>query len=146
MYLSEQSINFGEIKIGNSATKLLTVHNDSDLSTTYQIFTDPNNIFSFNKVRGYVQGRGFDRIIISFTPRHTINYYARIFCVISNQILYLDLLGTCYDLLIKPIPLLQSHIDNFRRRVIQGRLTEVDFKYMENSYLMNNQNLNQSNL
>jgi hypothetical protein len=47
-----------------------------------------------------------------------------------------DLLGTCYDLLIKPIPLQQQHVQNFRRRVIQGKLTEIDFKYMENSFLM----------
>lgn len=43
-----------------------------------------NNIFSFNKVRGTITGRGFDRIIISFTPRNTINYYERIYCVVSN--------------------------------------------------------------
>ena len=35
VYLSEKSINFGEIKIGNQATKLLTIHNDSDLATSY---------------------------------------------------------------------------------------------------------------
>jgi hypothetical protein len=30
VYLSEVSINFGEIKIGNQASKLLTIHNDSE--------------------------------------------------------------------------------------------------------------------
>ncbi|CAD8141208.1 unnamed protein product [Paramecium octaurelia] len=146
VYLSEKSINFGEIKIGNQATKLLTIHNDSDLATSYQFYTDMNNIFSFNKIRGLIQGKSFDRIIVTFTPRHTINYYERVYCVASNQIKFVDLIGTCYDLLIKPIPLLQQHIDNFRRRVIQGKLSEVDFKYMENSYLMKINQQNQSNL
>lgn len=34
--------------------------------------------------------------------------------------MYLDLLGTGYNLLIKPIPLIQRHIKVFRRKVIDG--------------------------
>jgi hypothetical protein len=40
VYLSDYSINFGEIKIGNTASRLLTIHNDSELPTTYQLFAD----------------------------------------------------------------------------------------------------------
>lgn len=50
--------------------------------------------------------------------------------------MYVDLIGTCYDLLIKPLPLLQKHIDAFRRRVISGKISEIDFRYMENAALM----------
>ncbi|KAM3137891.1 hypothetical protein pb186bvf_009972 [Paramecium bursaria] len=147
VYLSEKSINFGEIKIGNQAKQLLTVHNDSDLNTNYQIYSDTGNIFSFNKVKGTSPAKGFDRIIITFIPKNQICYYERVYVIISNQLLYVDLIGTCYDLLIKPIPLQQIHIDNFRRRVIQGMLSEVDFKYMENSFLMQiNQQQYQTNL
>jgi len=32
--------------------------------------------------------------------------------------------------------LLQKHIDAFRGRVILGKLTEIDFKYMENAMLL----------
>lgn len=147
VYLSEMSINFGEIKIGNTSSKLLTVHNDSELATSYQFYCDKGNIFSFSKTRGTVPVKGMERIIINFNPSHTINYYERVYCVTRNhQILYVDLIGTCYDLLIKPIPLQQHHINNFRRRVITGKLTEVDFRYMENSYIMKlNQMLGQNN-
>jgi hypothetical protein len=34
--------------------------------------------------------------------------------------LYVDLIGTCYDILVKPIPLMQRHIDIFRHKVIMG--------------------------
>ena len=68
---------------------------------------------------------------------HTICYYERIYCLVRNHsLLYVDLIGTCYDLLIQPIPLLQKHIDAFRGRVILGKLTEIDFKYMENAMLL----------
>lgn len=42
-------------------------------------------------------------------------------------------MGTCYDLLIKPLPIVQIHVDLFRRRVIEGRLSEIDFKYLESN-------------
>ena len=34
--------------------------------------------------------------------------------------LYVDLLGTCYDVLTKPIPLSQRHVDTYRHKVIMG--------------------------
>jgi hypothetical protein len=35
-------------------------------------------------------------------------------------VLYVDLIGTCYDILTKPVPLMQRHIDIFRHKVIMG--------------------------
>ena len=52
------------------------------------------------------------------------------------MIRYIDLIGTCYDLLSRPLTLTQNHIELFRTRVIEGRLSKVEFKYLENS-LMN---------
>lgn len=34
--------------------------------------------------------------------------------------LYVDLIGACYDILVKPIPLMQRHVDIFRHKVIMG--------------------------
>lgn len=48
----------------------------------------------------------------------------------------MDLIGTCYDLLIKPVPLLQVHVDTFRKRVIDGRISEIELKYIENNILL----------
>lgn len=43
------------------------------------------------------------------------------FCVVRNhQILYVDLVGTCYDVLNKPMPLMQRHVDIYRHKVIMG--------------------------
>jgi len=35
-------------------------------------------------------------------------------------VLYVDLMGTCFDILTKPIPLMQRHIDAQRHKVIMG--------------------------
>ena len=34
--------------------------------------------------------------------------------------LCVDLIGTCYDILNKPVPLMQRHVDIFRHKVIMG--------------------------
>lgn len=36
------------------------------------------------------------------------------------MVLYVDLIGVCYDILTKPIPLMQRHIDIYRHKVIMG--------------------------
>jgi len=35
-------------------------------------------------------------------------------------VLYVDLIGTCYDILTKPVPLMQRHVDIYRHKVIMG--------------------------
>jgi len=66
-----------------------------------------------------------------------VTYYERVYCLIRNHcLLYVDLLGTCYDLLIRPIPLLQQHVDTFRKRVIEGRISAIELKYIENNILL----------
>ena len=54
----------------------------------------------------------------------------------NHGLQYIDLIGTCYDLLIKPVPLLQTHIDLFRKRVIEGRISEIELRYIENNALL----------
>jgi len=101
------------------------------------LFEDSNNIFNFEPDRGIIKQKSTARIIVHFRPRHTICYYERVYYVVKNhKIFSLDLLGTCYDLLIKPLKLEQKHINIFRKRVILGKLTEIDFKYMENAAIL----------
>ena len=68
-----------------------------------------------------VKKNSASRIIITFNPPRTGNYYERVFCTVRNhKVLYVDLIGTCYDILTKPIPLSQRHIDSYRHKVIMG--------------------------
>ena len=123
---SASSINYGEIKLDTALSRVLTIYNNSELDTEFQFFVDPNNIFSFNETRGSIQKNTYKKLIVEFRPRNTISYYERVYCLVRNHVLlYVDLLGTCYDLLIKPVPLLQVHVDTFRKRVIEGRISQI---------------------
>lgn len=58
-------------------------------------------------MEGIANGRSATRIIVEFKPNKTVNFYERVFCIVRNhEIMYVDLIGTCYDILTKPIPLL----------------------------------------
>ena len=75
---------------------------------------------------GVVKAHASQRIIITFSPQRTGNYYERIFCLVRNhKVLFVDLLGTCYDVLTKPVPLSQRHIDTYRNKVIMGAHRKV---------------------
>ena len=38
----------------------------------------------------------------------------------NHKVLFVDLIGTSYDVLTKPIPLIQRHVDTYRHKVIMG--------------------------
>lgn len=121
VHLSAKSMNFGEVSLKNTTNRLVNVVNNSDLATSFQFLVDKKNLFSFSITEGVVPARGSVRVIITFTPQDTVNYYERVFCLIRNhKLLYLDLIGTCYDGAIKPLPLMQRHVEIFRYKVIMG--------------------------
>ena len=137
VYFQQNSLNFGEIKLDSSSAKVLTIINNSEMETEFEFYTDSNNIFTFSEKRGTLPKNSYKKIIIEFRPQNTIAYYERVYCLVRNHNLcYVDLIGTCYDLLIRPLPLMQHHIDIFRKRVIEGRISEIELKYIENNMLL----------
>jgi len=91
------------------------------LPISFQFISDRFNVFGFTTTEGVVKAHSFVRVKINFTPTVCGNYYERVYCIVRNhKVLYVDLMGTCFDILTKPIPLQQKHIDAFRTKVIMG--------------------------
>ena len=121
MSLSAKSIQFGEVQLESVTNRLLNICNDSDQPTTFQFYCDKTNIFAFSKTEGTIKPHSQTRIIIEFFPQKTTSYYERVFCIVRNhEIMYVDLIGTCYDVLNKPMPITQRHVDIWRHKVIMG--------------------------
>jgi len=81
--MSTQSINFGEIRISEGASRIFALHNNSELPTKYNFFNvDGSNVFKFSKTRGILRPKSDVRLLVSFEPRNTICYYQRVFCII----------------------------------------------------------------
>jgi hypothetical protein len=86
-------------------------------------------MFSFSQNVGTVKPHSSTRIVVNFGPKRTGNYYERVFCIVKNhKVLFVDLIGTCFDILTKPVPLMQKHIDIFRHKVTMGQHTKTSFK------------------
>jgi len=100
-------------------------------------------MFSFSQTVCTLKPHSAQRIVIRFSPKRCGNYYERIFCVVRNhKVLYVDLMGASFDILTKPVPLMQRHIDVYRHKVIMGAHTRMSKTMKMNaadaSYSMNN--------
>mgnify|MGYP003880634599 FL=1 len=124
---TQKSINFGEIKLGQQTSRLVILQNASDIPAHFQVYNDKKNVFSFSATVGVINPHSTFRLIVQFNPTTTMTYYERVFAVVrDHQVLYIDLMGTCYDLLIRPKPILQKNIEIFRKRVISGKYDKED--------------------
>lgn len=120
--LSTSSISFGEVQHNSTTNRLLTVQNNSDLPISFQFISDRFNVFGFTMTEGVVKAHSFVRVKINFTPTVCGNYYERVYCIVRNhKVCYVDLMGTCFDILTKPIPLQQKHVNSFRGKVVHGQ-------------------------
>ena len=85
MSLSNHSLNFGEIRLGKTISRMFTINNHSELPTKFEFFNQPGNVFSFSKTKGQIPPLSNIRILVYFSPLHTVSYYERIFCVVKNH-------------------------------------------------------------
>ena len=85
-------------------------------------------MFSFSQNVYTIKPHSAQRIVVNFSPKRTGNYYERVFCVVRNhKVLYVDLMGSCFDILTKPLPIMQRHIDVYRHKVIMGAHNKKSF-------------------
>jgi len=83
--LSANTVSFGEVAVDNSTNRLINVQNNNDMPCTFQFVTDKHNMFSFSQTEGVVKPFSFARIIVTFIPPKTGNFYERIFCMVRNH-------------------------------------------------------------
>lgn len=124
--LSSRLCNFGQVEVGRTTSMIISIFNDSTLPCNFKFFTDQKNIFSFKKTEGSIGSRSNSRVIVYFRPQETYAYYQRVFCLVQNHsVLYLDLIGSCYDILNRPLPLSQQDIILYRSAVFMGNLQDL---------------------
>jgi len=149
-WIGSRNINFKSIELGNSMTKLIRFHNDSDIPTEFQVFHENSGVFSFDHTDGVIPAKGNVRINVTFKPIETMIYYDRIFVLTKNHsLITLDLFGSCHNLLKKNLLLSQKQIDMFRFKLLQGFYTGNKKKTKNNSFnntiSENNNNNNENN-
>ena len=120
----ESFLNFGSVKIGQAVAREFTFFNEVKRDLCFE-FINIGGAFSIDKPRGTVQELGYVKIKIFFKPSVPANYYQKIYCLIKDQdLLSIELSGSCYDLLQKPMPieeLLERHLKTDENRSTNSR-------------------------
>lgn len=122
------SLNFRDVELGRKITAVFYLSNESDGEVHFSIFTDSQGIFQVEPCQG-VLGPHLSQfaIRIHFEPQHPINYYRRLFILISDSLpLFVDVMGTGFIRAkgeikeFRPAPIRPAHIQAFRNRVVAG--------------------------
>ena len=96
VYLSAKSVHFGELSQDQPRSRVLYVYNNSPSPTQFYFGTDKKGIFSFSRPEGTIKPNSEVRIVITFKPTQTMNYYKRVFCVAKNHLILVYILNILY--------------------------------------------------
>jgi hypothetical protein len=115
------SVNFGDVRVGELASRIIFLHNNSSVPAHYSFVVEDKGQFNFERTTGTIPPMLNVGIKLEFAPGYPGNYHRCVTCLIQNQLpVNVDLLGTGYNAKERPCPLLQSHIDAFRLRAHNG--------------------------
>lgn len=140
-------LNFGNVKLGKSITKTLTLFNEVNQKLNFEII-NVCGVFSINKKKHNVNPNSYTTLKIKFEPTKPLNYFLRIYCFVRNQdILYIDLYGSCNELLVKPLPLnmytgeeMDSATREIKSMTLNQSKNDTKLPFMFTKYEKENQN------
>ncbi|OAF69387.1 hypothetical protein A3Q56_02854 [Intoshia linei] len=111
--VNENFFNFGVIPLNNKKNIEFYLINQSDTSSYFQLYNVGENDESFNVScsNGTIDRLEKKRIIINFCPRYPINYYRKIFILVSNQnTINMHVFGSSYSNIIRPLKIETDHV------------------------------------
>ncbi|RKP21000.1 hypothetical protein ROZALSC1DRAFT_27569, partial [Rozella allomycis CSF55] len=120
-HISNKIIQFGDVELGTSISKILVFSNLSKINLTYQFYNDTGSVFSIDKSQGNIPPETSLSIVFKFSPNNPIHYYKRVYCLVENQEpSVIEILGTCYSEKQRPPSMLPDHLAAYKHRVDAG--------------------------
>lgn len=114
--LDVNCMEFGDLILGQKASRNLKLQNNSNQSCPYEFANNQLGSFHIDRPSGIIPPQLSVIVTVTFKPLTTINYYKRLYILLKNQTpQFLDLIGTCYDHNVRPAPLLAGHVMRWRR-------------------------------
>ena len=122
------AINFRDVEIGKTETRIMFLKNDSNKDATFNILCGATGIFQVSPLQGTVPAlsQAFP-VKFTFSPPRPINYCRRVFVLLGdNAPLFYDIMGSGYIRARgevkeqRPAPLRFAHIQAYRNRAVQG--------------------------
>jgi hypothetical protein len=122
------SINFGEVELGAISTRVFFLKNESTRDALFCMAADARGVFRVEPRQGVVPAGMETSVKMTFTPEHPINYYRRLFVLISEALpLFVDVYGNGFIRAKgevkeqRPAPLRHAHIQAYRNRCVEGK-------------------------
>ena len=115
------SVQFGDVEVGKTVTKVVIVQNNSALPCTFHFQAEDKGLFNFSHVSGIAPARLETAIKVTFRPEYAGNFVRRIYCLLENgPTQYVDFIGTAFSENGRPQPIYQRHVDRMLRRTQLG--------------------------
>ncbi|CAI8043465.1 Cilia- and flagella-associated protein 65 [Geodia barretti] len=112
--IEEEVVDFGSMSVGQSATAVLHVRNDSDVTTLFQVQLEPGSVFRADCTCARLPPRSTHKIPVHFTPQRPIPHCKRVACLAQHQEpLFVYLIGTVYSETIRPVVLQPKHVRDY---------------------------------
>ncbi|KAI5107294.1 cilia- and flagella-associated protein 65, partial [Silurus meridionalis] len=121
--LSSSVVDFGCVKEGEEAMRIIHITNSSNIQAHYQFDIDPGNhsVFTLDQPVGILPAKGKLTLCLMFRPYHPIAYHKRAACLILHkEPLLLDLIGTCHSEQLKPDIIQPRHLHVYRQNLLRG--------------------------
>lgn len=122
------SLNFNDIEIGGSNTRLIYLQNYSSRDVSFSIICDAGGIFKVSPVQGIIPAyfKAFP-VTVVFAPPKPNNFYRRFFVLVGDALpLFYDCMGTGFIRSKgkikeqRPAPIRFAHVQAYRNRLSQG--------------------------
>ena len=122
------SLNFRDVELGKGETRILQLKNSSQRDVHFSILTGADGMFKVQPMRGVIKAEGPPfSVVVSFSPSAPINYYKRIWVLLSDALpLFFDCMGSGYIRAKgeikeqRPAPLRHAHVQAYRNRAVHG--------------------------
>ncbi|KAK3287418.1 hypothetical protein CYMTET_5071, partial [Cymbomonas tetramitiformis] len=116
--LSLETVNFGNVEVGGTSTRVIYVENSTPSNIGFQFLAEPHGVFSFDRVVGTVGPDSSVHVSITYEPKEPGNYHRRVMVLLKDRSpLVFEILGTAYSGKRRPPPLQQKHVCAYYHRV-----------------------------
>jgi hypothetical protein len=79
--LSARVLDFGSVRAGQEASKVVYIENASEVAAAYEFRDDGGGVFELSQPRGVVGPRSAGHTRVTFAPGLAANYWRRLVCV-----------------------------------------------------------------
>ena len=81
--LSARALDFGSVRLGQAASKVVYLENTSEVAAAYEIRDEGGGVFELSRPRGVVPPKSVAHTRVAFAPGTAANFWRRLVCIVK---------------------------------------------------------------